>query len=66
MRIFEKIVQLRDEFLLTFFTIEHRVEILLEHADWIYVMNNGSIISQGKPNDVVNDKKVVDVYLGEA
>ncbi|RLI31653.1 ABC transporter ATP-binding protein [Candidatus Bathyarchaeota archaeon] len=65
-RIFEKITQLRDELLLTFFTIEHRVEILLEHADWIYVMHNGSIISQGKPDDVVNDKTVVDVYLGEA
>lgn len=65
-RIFEKITQLRDELLLTFFTIEHRVEILLEHADWIYVMHNGSIISQGKPDDVINDKTVVDVYLGEA
>ncbi|RLI05433.1 ABC transporter ATP-binding protein [Candidatus Bathyarchaeota archaeon] len=65
-RIFEKIRQLRDELSLTFFTIEHRIEILLEHADWIYVMHNGSIVAEGTPDEVVNNKVVVDVYLGEA
>ncbi len=65
-RIFEKITQLRDELSLTFFTIEHRIEILLEHADWVYVMHNGSIIAEGKPEEVVKNKIVVDVYLGEA
>jgi len=64
-RIFEKITQLRDELSLTFFTIEHRIEILLEHADWVYVMHNGTIIAEGLPDEVVNNKMVVDVYLGE-
>ncbi|RLG92713.1 MAG: ABC transporter ATP-binding protein [Candidatus Hecatellales archaeon] len=65
-RIFEKITQLRDELSLTFFTIEHRIEILLEHADWVYVMHNGSIIAESPPEEVVKNKVVVDVYLGEA
>ncbi|MEM3693917.1 MAG: ABC transporter ATP-binding protein [Candidatus Bathyarchaeia archaeon] len=64
-RIFERIAHLRERLGLTFFIIEHRIDILSEHADKIYVLHEGRIIAEGKPEEVVNDPKVVGVYLGE-
>jgi branched-chain amino acid transport system ATP-binding protein len=63
--IFRKIEQLRRDLGVTFFTIEHRVEFLLGHSDWLYVMHRGNIIAEGKPDEVLNNKMVIDVYLGE-
>ncbi|MEM2904556.1 MAG: ABC transporter ATP-binding protein [Candidatus Bathyarchaeia archaeon] len=64
-RIFERITHLREKLGLTFFIIEHRIDVLSEHADKICVMHEGQIIAEGPPEDVVKDPHVISVYLGE-
>ena len=49
---------------ITFLVIEHRIDIIAPYADYAYAMNRGSIISQGTPDEVLNDPQVVEVYIG--
>ena len=49
---------------ITFLVIEHRIDIIAPYADYAYAMNRGNIISQGTPDEVLNDPQVVEVYIG--
>jgi branched-chain amino acid transport system ATP-binding protein len=63
-KIFEKIELFRQGGL-SFFIIEHRLEILFDFADWVYVMDKGKIAVEGKPNEVAKDSTFYKVYLGD-
>lgn len=49
---------------LTFLVIEHRIDIAASYADYVYAMDRGCLISQGTPGEVLNDPKVIEVYIG--
>lgn len=49
----------------TVLLIEHDMNFVADIADVVYVLANGKIIAKGKPEDVLKDKMVLDVYLGE-
>ncbi|WP_202318859.1 ABC transporter ATP-binding protein [Archaeoglobus neptunius] len=49
---------------MSFLIVEHRLDIVLKYTDHIYVMANGSVIAEGKEEDILNNPKVVEVYLG--
>lgn len=49
---------------ITFLLIEHRIDIALPFADYVYVMDRGSVIFQGLPSEVEKNPRVVEVYLG--
>lgn len=48
----------------TFFLIDHEMKIVMEICDWIYVMDFGQVIAQGKPDTIRNDPLVLDAYFG--
>ncbi|HHY95432.1 MAG TPA: ABC transporter ATP-binding protein [Firmicutes bacterium] len=51
---------------ITVIIIEHLIKVLVEMCDRLMILNFGSPLTVGIPRDVVNDKAVVDVYLGES
>jgi len=50
---------------MTFFIVEHRLELLFEFANWVYVMDKGRIVAQGGPHEVVDNPAFYQAYLGE-
>jgi branched-chain amino acid transport system ATP-binding protein len=48
----------------TFFIVEHRLEILFEFANWVYVMDRGKMVTQGEPHDVADAPAFYQAYLG--
>lgn len=61
---FSFIKKLREERGLTFFIIEHRLEVLMEFVDYVYVLHNGRLLAEGTPEEVVQNKAVIEAYLG--
>ena len=45
--------------------IEHKLQQLMKIVDRIMVLNYGIIIADGTPEEVVNNKEVIESYLGE-
>jgi ABC-type branched-subunit amino acid transport system ATPase component len=57
--------RLRDELDLSVIWIEHAVKVLLKHVERVIVLNQGKVIADGKPSDVVRNKEVIEAYLGD-
>ncbi len=63
--IFDRIAQLRRELGMTIFVIEHRLEVLFDYADDIYVMHLGQVIAHGSPADIAANAQVKEIYFGD-
>ncbi len=50
---------------LTIILIEHDMDAVFSISDYISVFMQGNIIAEGKPDEVKNNKLVIDAYLGE-
>ena len=62
--IFKYIRNIKDTWNITFLVIEHRIDIALPFADYVYVMDRGKVICEGPPQIVEGDSKVIEVYIG--
>ena len=49
----------------TIFIIEHDMNFILSIADNVIVMDEGKVIAQDKPSEIINNPKVLEVYLGD-
>lgn len=44
--------------------IEHDMDLVMGVSDYVFVLNNGKLLAQGKPNEVQNNPDVITAYLG--
>ena len=61
----ELIRKVRDELDITLFWVEHVMDAVIGLTDYIIVLNYGEKIAEGSPQDIVNNQKVIDAYLGD-
>ena len=60
------IALLRDEHGVTVLLIEHDMKLVMSISDHIYVINQGTPLANGSPEQVRNNPDVIKAYLGEA
>jgi ABC-type branched-subunit amino acid transport system ATPase component len=60
----EHILALRERDGITLFIVEHDLDFVMRASDRVIVMNDGRVITQGVPDEVRADERVVDAYLG--
>ncbi len=61
--ILDRITELKKQGI-TFLIVEHRLDIILKYVDHVYVMANGKVIAEGGAEEILDNKEVIEVYLG--
>ena len=60
------IKEIKNRYDLTVLMIEHHMDLVMGISDRIYVLDFGSLIAEGTPEEVQNNQRVIDAYLGVA
>ena len=64
-RITDRIRRLNESGI-TFFIVEHNMDVVMQLSDWVIVMAHGEVLVDGPPAAIQEDETVLDAYLGRA
>ena len=60
----DRLKRANTEFGITLFVIEHNMRVIMNMAETIYCLAHGEMLAKGTPDEIQNDQRVIDAYLG--
>ena len=62
--IIDRLIKVNKEFGITLFVIEHNMRVIMQLAQNIFCLAHGKLLANGTPQEIKNDKRVIEAYLG--
>ena len=62
--IINRLIKVNKEFGITLLVIEHNMRVIMQLAQKIFCLAHGQLLAEGTPDQIKNDKRVIDAYLG--
>ena len=58
------IIDIHEEMGKTIILVDHDMNMVMDIAEEVMVLNFGEKLAEGRPEEIVKDSKVIDAYLG--
>jgi len=62
--IIDRLIKVNKEFGITLLVIEHNMRVIMNLAQKIFCLAHGQMLADGTPEEIKNDRRVIDAYLG--
>jgi branched-chain amino acid transport system ATP-binding protein len=62
--IIDRLIRVNKEYGITLLVIEHNMRVIMNLAQKIFCLAHGQLLAEGAPEQIRNDKRVIDAYLG--
>ena len=62
--IIDRLIKVNQDFGITLLVIEHNMRVIMNLAQKIFCLAHGELLAEGVPEQIKNDQRVVDAYLG--
>ena len=60
----DRLLRANAEMGITLLVIEHNMRVIMNMAEYIYCLAHGELLAAGPPEEIRNDPRVIDAYLG--
>lgn len=60
----DRLRRANEELGITLLVIEHNMRVIMNMAESIYCLAHGELLAHGAPDEIQNDQRVIDAYLG--
>ena len=62
--IIDRLIKVNKEFGITLLVIEHNMRVIMQLVQKIFCLAHGQMLAEGTPEQIKNDKRVINAYLG--
>ena len=62
--IIDRLIKVNQDFGITLLVIEHNMRVIMNLAQKIFCLAHGELLAEGAPEQIKNDKRVIEAYLG--
>jgi len=62
--IIDRLIKVNQDFGITLLVIEHNMRVIMNLAQKIFCLAHGELLAEGLPEQIKNDKRGIEAYLG--